>query len=99
MINIINNLYKHIHTTIKEASTLFRFRNHVNSNTDSPLSSPNLNNDISNIITCKDLIYFTMLQNKSNDTYSVVNSIMLGDKITNVSVDAYKKQRQRKSSF
>lgn len=100
--NIILKQFKqYFDKTIKDASKLFGFIDHVNSHQMQceklyP-STKNLNEGISNVITCKDLVYFTFYQARHNETYASVNSKMLCEKLTCVTSGAYKKQRQRKS--
>lgn len=100
--NIILKQFKqYFDEVINDASKLFGFRNHSNLHQMQceklyP-SIQNLNENINNTITCKDLVYFTLNQARHNETYSCTNNKMICEKLTNVTKDAYKKQRQRKS--
>lgn len=100
MYDDILQLINHIRRTIEVCSSEFKFKNHTNNisrNIDQYYADNDLNNDIPKIISCKDLIYFTCMQSLTNNTYSATNNIMIHESLTNVSDDAYKKQRKRKS--
>ena len=56
-----------------------------------------LNKDIRKDITVKDFLYFVIRQAYDLKIYTKTNAQMLAEKITNVSEDAYNKQRKRKS--
>lgn len=100
MYNNILHLKKYMSSAINKCKNKYKFRKHHNHNKNRKIDnfySNDLNKNIPNIITCFDFIYFTCRQSFKNLSYSKTNDLMVNEHITNVSVDAYKKQRKRKS--
>lgn len=94
LINCFNNI-------ISECSNAYSFMQHSNNKIRKidGLFEYNLNANIKKTINCTDFIYFNIKKSYKNCSYENINNLMITDKLTNVTTDAYKKQVQRKSYF
>jgi hypothetical protein len=92
-----------INSAVTNASIKAKFRCHKNGHNCSHNNKVhpeiiNGQNNISKIITGKDLSYFNIVMAHLSCSYVTANNYMLQNGINNVTADAYKKQRQRKNS-
>jgi hypothetical protein len=95
----LSKLHTYLSQVLAEASIKFKFIDHGNHNSNRSIDNlfeSDACSEISKVITCKDLIYFTCIQSSYNLSYARTNRFMTDEDHTNVTNSAYKKQRQRK---